>query len=164
MISGGAHHLSCSRFSCLLRDFVMIIQCTFAETRASKRVFHPDIDAASQRDIDPRITYTTSISVFKNPTTNLDTLSKCFSNASVPPTSSPLQPQPLPQTPPQYKPSTHTPNPLGPPHHPSIRPVNISPSTATRLHTSTSAPANDIATTAPKPPPCMVSLLHLPAA
>lgn len=35
-----------------------------------QRVSRLDIDAASQRDIDPRITYTTSISVFKNPTTN----------------------------------------------------------------------------------------------
>jgi hypothetical protein len=138
----------------------MITECTFAETRA-QRVFHLTVNATSRRDSNPRITYITSISVTVRSASPTHS-SKCFSNASDPPTCSP-RPPPPPPTAPQYKPSTLTANPPER-HHLSIRPANLSPSTAKLLHTSTSARANGIATTAPKPPPCMVCLpLPLPA-
>ena len=138
----------------------MITGCTFAETRA-QRVFHLTINARARRDSNPRITYITSIPVTANSENSILT-PRCFSNASDPPTCSP-RPPPPPPTAPQYKPSTLTANPPQR-HRPSIRLANLSPSTAKRIHTSTSARANGIATTAPKPPPCMVCLpLPLPA-
>jgi hypothetical protein len=119
------------------------------------------INARARRDSNsnPRITYITSISATGKSAYPILT-PRCFSNASDPPTCSP-RPPPPPPTAPQYKPSTLIANPPER-HHPSIRPANLSPSTARPPHTSTSARANGIATTAPKPPPCMVCL-PLPA-
>jgi hypothetical protein len=154
VISGGA------RFSCVLRSIVMIIECTFAETR-SERVFHLTINATPRRrDSNPRIT-SHHIDISNHKSSKPILSPKCFSNASDPPTSSPRPPPPPPPTaPPQYKPSTNTANPPES-HPPSIRLANLSPSTATRLHISTSAPANGTAIIAPKPPLCMVRLLLL---
>lgn len=128
--------------------------------RNASSIHHLTINATSRRDSNSRITYTTSISVIQS-SANPILAPRCFSNASGPPTCSPRPPQPPSTAPPQCKHSTLTANPPER-HPPSIRPVNSSHFTATRLHISTSALANDIATTAPKPPPCMVCLPLLP--